>query len=186
MRRLLGFQIAVPIQEPFRGTNFSASGLRQVALQFDVDQPNLDLSDLISAPNLEQLELVFPWRCISNLDLSLRVAQGRHKKPFSIALVSSKIYDKTIVPITLPLDWLTLEQGFGPQDYTNWACMRAALHQPLVEHSGRRIKRIYCNSAYTAAARAQTPRLAATLQSCEIKLGEEWLCGNCKARLWLV
>ena len=161
--------------------NFSASGLRQVALQFETDAPKLNISKLISAPNLEHLELEFP--SISNLaELSLQVAPRRHDKPFRMTLVSSKIPKRWPGQTTLPLDWRTLEQGFGPQDYTNWESMGAVLHQPLVRESDTKDKRIYCNQAYTAAVRARTPRLAASLQTCDFELlkDEEFLCEDCE------
>ena len=158
--------------------NFSASGLRQVALQFETDAPKLKISKLISAPNLEHLELEFP--SISNLaELSLQLAPRRQDKPFRMTVVSSKI-PKTS-PRTLDLDWRSLEKGFGPQDYTNWPRTGADLHHPLVRESERKHKWIYCNRAYTAAARAQTPRLAAAPQTCSFKLlDEEWMCEECE------
>ena len=40
---------------------------------------------------------------------------------------------------------------------------------------------IYCNLAYTAAARARTPRLAETPKTYEFKLFcEEWWCNDCE------
>ena len=140
--------------------DFSASGLRQVALQFQKSAPKLNISKLIGAPNLETLELEFP--SILGLELPLQIAQRRHNKPFRLTLIA--FLPKT-PPLTFPLDWATLEQSFGPQDYTKWRRTGLALHQPLVRESNRKQKSIYCNKAYTAAVRARIPRLAAALQS---------------------
>ena len=177
------FLMAASLQEPFQGVDFSASGLRQVALQFETDASQLNISELISAPNLEHLELEFP--SIANLDEpDLQVAPGRHNKPFMLIVVSSIIPETS--PSTLPLEWRTLERGFGLQDYTDWRNMGvAALHQPLLRESDRKHRRIYCNLAYTAAARAQTLRLALSQQTCDFKLfREDWLCWKCEELDW--
>ena len=180
-------EVGGSLQDPFQGADLSASGLRQVALYFESGRPEPIISGLIGAPNLEHLELEFP--SISDLhELSLQISHGNHNRPFSLTLVASRTLmipplsrTRKTQPLTLPLDWKTLEQGFGPQDYTNWQRTGLALHPPLVRESDRKSKRIYCNQAYTAAARARTPRLAVSPQSCEFKLFcEEWWCDDCE------
>ena len=147
-----------------------------MALQFQKNSPKLNISELIGAPNLEHLELEFP--SFLGLELPLQIAQAKHNKPFRLTLVA--FLPKTL-PLTLPLDWKTLEQGFGPQDYTKWRCTGSALHQPLVRESYRKQRSIYCNKAYTAAARARIPRLAAAPPICDFKLfREDWLCERCE------
>ena len=154
-----------------------------MALQFYTDLPMLKISKLISAPNLEHLELEFPSiNNVAHLQLFVRVAPRRHRKPFKLTLVASKMPNCcNRSPRSLPLDWYNLEQGFGPQDYTSRDCMEAVLHQPLLRESDKH-RRIYCNQAYTAAAKAQTFRLAAAPQPCNFKLfrSEEWLCADCE------
>ena len=168
------------LQEPFRGVKLSASGLRQVALKYRTAVPNLKISELISAPNLEHLELEFP--SISDIiELPLRIAGGKQHKPFRLTLVSSGCVRHS--PRTLSLDWNALEKGFGPQDCTNWRRTGFELHQPLVRESNWKHRRIYCNQAYTAAARARTPRLAESPQTCEFELfREDWLCEKCEEK----
>ena len=179
--------MADSLQEFFEGVDLSASGLQQVALQVETVPPKLKISRLFNAPNQEHLEMEFPssldleieFPSISNLnELSQRVAEGRHNKPFRLTLVSS-IIPKTS-PRTLPLDCSTLEQGFGPQDYANWGSVGAALYRPLLKRTSEKHKRIYCNQAYTAAARTQIPRLAPSPRTCNFKLfPEAWLCDEC-------
>ena len=174
--------MADPMQEPFQGVDFSASGLRQVALQFRRYVPKLGISGLISAPNLEHLELEFPSAVDGeHLELSLCVAPRRHDKPFRLTLVTYYIHETS--SRNLLLDLRCLEQGFGPQDYANWESVGAALHQPLLKPTSEKHKRIYCNQAYTAAARAQSSRLAAALQTCNFELfREDWLCEKCELK----
>ena len=184
---MIRLKMAGSLQDPFQGAYLSASGLRQVALYFESARPEPIISGLIGAPNLEHLELEFP--SISDLhELSLQISHGNHKKPFSLTLVASRTLmipslsrTRKTQPLTLPLDWKTLEQGFGPQDYNNWRSTGLALHQPLVRDWDRKDKGIYCNSAYTAAARARTPRLAASPPICEFELFRvQWRCDYCE------
>ena len=178
--RFKHLRFAAPLQVAFPGVDFSASGLQAVALVFERQTRNLEISNLLNAPLLESVEL--ECESGSELELSAEINVQRHDKPFRFTIVSTR-WLAAGPPLRL-LAWQPLEDGFGPQNYNPSLYKGFLLHGTLLQCAEDIHLQIYCNSAHTRAGEAEWRRRALAPCTCDHRLfASRNICENCEEDL---